>query len=115
MKNPSALPAQPRRGKIFSTLFAALGMSLLSAAAAIPSCEKLLPDDTLIVVSVPDFAKMREIYKTSPQAQLWNDPAMKSFTENFFSHLKEDLVQPLERELGVSLDRYTGLPQGQLT
>jgi hypothetical protein len=115
MKNLSVLPAQPGRTKTFLALLAALGASLFSTFAAIPSCEKLLPDDTLIVVTVPDFAKMREIYQSSPQARLWNDPAMSSFKDNFLSQLKEDLVQPLERELGVHLDTYTSLPQGQLT
>jgi hypothetical protein len=116
MKNLSAVSAQQKRTRTLLPILAALGMSVLSAAAVvIPPCEKLLPDDTLIVVSVPDFAKMREIYKSSPQAQLWNDPAMKAFKDNFLSHLQDDLVRPLERDLGVSLDNYTSLPQGQLT
>src|SRR5262245_20490576 len=115
MKNTSALPRRRNRATTFLPLLAALAASVFSAAAVIPPCEKILPDDTLIVVSAPDFAKVREIYKTSPQTQLWNDPAMKPFKENFLTRLREDLVQPLERELGVSLDTYTSLPQGQLT
>ena len=39
--------------------------------AAILPAEKLLPDDTLIVVSTPDFALMREFYRTSTQTRLW--------------------------------------------
>ena len=52
-----------------------------NSRAAIPSAEKLLPDDTLVLFTVPDFAKLREVYKASPQSKFWNDPAMKPLTE----------------------------------
>ncbi len=83
--------------------------------AAIPGPEKLLPDDTLVVVTAPDFEKLRAIYKTSPQTQLLSDPAMKPIKDHFLAKLEEELIRPLERELGVSLDDYLNLPQGQLT
>lgn len=102
--------------RTFQSLTAMAVISLPCArAATIPAPEKLLPDDTLVVVTFPDFAKMREIYKAAPQTQLWNDPAMKPFADKFTAKLKEELVDPLERELGVRLDDYASLPQGQLT
>src|SRR5258707_10781658 len=88
---------------------------VLTAEAAIPSPEKLLPDDTLVVITVPDVAKMRELLAKSPQGKLWNDPAMKPFKEQFISRWKEEFLAPLERELNTSLDTYGSLPQGQLT
>jgi hypothetical protein len=115
MTNPLCAPARRPDGKTFATLFAALFWLVLASTAAIPPAEKLLPDDTLIMMSVPDFVKLREIYKTSPQGQLWNDPAMKPFKDKFISRWKEEFVQPLEHDLGVSFDDYTSLPQGQLT
>ena len=101
----------------FLLLFAVICLwaTIVAASAAIPSPEKLLPDDTLIVVTVPDFAKLREMYRKSPQRQLWNDPAMKPFKDKFISKWQEEFVKPLERELNVSLDSYASLPQGQLT
>src|SRR2546423_1726251 len=84
-------------------------------AASIPSPEKLLPDDTLVVVTVPDFPRIREIYRKSPQRQFWNDPAMKPFRDNFLSKWKDEFVKPLERELSVSFDSYTNLVRGQIT
>ena len=83
--------------------------------AAVPPAEKLLPDDTLIMLTIPDLTKTKEISKTSPMTQLWNDPAMKPFREKFMTKLREELVGPLERELGVKLDDYAALAQGQLT
>ena len=52
-------------------------LSLVSPiGAAIPAPEKLLSDDTLVVVTVPDWAKFSTIYSNSLQHQFWNDPAM---------------------------------------
>src|SRR6185295_9116151 len=98
---------------IFSLTF--LACFALSVSAAIPSVEKILPDDTLVVVTTPDYTKMREIYKNSPQTQFWNDPAMKPFKDKFLSKMTEDLLQPLERDLNIHFTDYTNLPQGQIT
>jgi hypothetical protein len=87
----------------------------LTASAVVPPVERLLPDDTLFVVTIPDFTKMREIYRTSPQTQFWNDPAMKPFKEKFLAKMSEDLIHPLEHELGVEFADYTNLLQGQVT
>ena len=96
-------------------LCAAFFALVLSSGAAIPSAERLLPDDTLLVVTVPDVAKMREIYKASPQRQFWNDAAMKPFRDKFISKWQEEFVKPLEHDLDVRFDDYINLPQGQLT
>ena len=102
-----------RRGCLVA--MSAVVLSLFNATAAIPSPEKLLPDDTLVVLTMPDFARVREIYKTSPQTDLWNDPAMKPFRDKFTSKVKTQIVEPLERELGIRLEDYAALPQGQVT
>src|SRR5689334_10218673 len=46
-----------------------MGLALAGRAATpIPSPEKLLPDDTLIMVTAPDFGRVRQILKASPQS-----------------------------------------------
>jgi hypothetical protein len=109
----SKLPTRARRLVAVSLQF--FVCLALTATAAIPSAEKLLPDDTLVLVTAPDYTKMREIYRNSAQSQLWNDPAMKPFKDNFVSKLNEQLIQPLEHDLGVHFSDYTNLPQGQIT
>ena len=94
---------------------AVLSTSALGSTADIPSPEKLLPDDTMILVTVPDYAKMREIWKNSPETLLWNDPAMKPFKDKFVAKWNEEFLKPLERDLGVRFDDYSSLLQGQLT
>jgi len=86
-----------------------------SASSAVLPAEKLLPDDTLAVFTIPDFTKAASIYHSSPQAQLWNDPAMKPFKDKFVDKFKSQFISPLENELGVHFADYAGLPQGQLT
>ena len=101
-----------------SRWFLAVGFLLnlaLSASAAVPPVEKLLPDDTLVMVTTPDFTKARETYRNSAQTQLWDDPAMKPFKEKFIAKLNETLIQPLEKDLGVKFEDYTNLAQGQIT
>jgi len=87
----------------------------MASRAAVPAPEKILPDDTLIVLTAPDFSKLREAWAKTPQSQFWNDPAMRPFREHILSKWNEDLVKPLERELGVKFDEYAGLLQGQVT
>jgi hypothetical protein len=104
-----------RPARFLPHAFALLTYLALTASAVVPPVEKLLPDDTLCVVTIPDFTKMREIYRTSPQTQFWNDPAMKPFKERFLAKMTEDLIHPLEHDLGVQLADYTNLLQGQIT
>lgn len=115
MKSPLNSFFQPVLRLPMLAIFIAMTFGFDSAHAAIPAPEKLLPDDTLVVLTAPDFAQIRELCKTSPQAQLWNDPAMKPFKDHFLATLEEKLIRPLERELGVSFEDYASLPQGQLT
>jgi hypothetical protein len=83
--------------------------------AGVPAPERLLPEDTLVVVTAPDFTKFKQVCLRPPEIGLWNDEAMRPFRNKFVSKLKQELVEPLERELKVSLETVAGLPQGQLT
>ena len=84
-------------------------------AGPVPPPEKLLPDDTLFLLTAPDFPKLRDIFKASPQNQLWNDPAMRPLRDNFLARWSDEVVKPLARELGIQLDDYADLVQGQAT
>ena len=83
--------------------------------AAIPPAEDLLPSDALLVFSVPDCSVMRDTAQQSPQWMLWNDPAMKSFRNDFTAKWNQKFVAPLEDSLGVKIADYLPLLRGQLT
>ncbi|MCU0787880.1 MAG: hypothetical protein MUC91_06775 [Verrucomicrobia bacterium] len=83
--------------------------------ADIPPAEQILPRDTIAMATVPDWQSMCKAQAQSPQLQLWKDPQMKLFREHFLKQWSEEVVQPLERELGLRFKDYQGLLQGQLT
>jgi hypothetical protein len=83
--------------------------------AAILPAGNLLPADTFFVFTIPDFNALRHAAGQSPKWLLWNDPALKPFHDKFMSKWNEQFFGPLEQDLGVSLDEYLTLPQGQLT
>ncbi|HYG34857.1 MAG TPA: hypothetical protein VEC99_08740 [Clostridia bacterium] len=114
MKYSLAHTGNPSRILSLCVAVALFGVASLGRAA-VPTPAKLLPDDTLLMVTAPDFAKAQEISKKLPHTQLWNDPAMKPFREKFMAKWNEELVKPLERELDIKLSNYTDLLQGQLT
>ncbi len=83
--------------------------------AEIPPAERLLPNDTIAMLTVPDWQGLCAIQGRSPQLQLWNDPLLKPFREHFIEKWKKEVVDPLESELGIHFKDYQGLIQGQLT
>ncbi len=98
-----------------ASLAAGLCLCALTADAAVPAPEQLLPDDTLIVLTAPDFARLRQLCQQSPKGRLWNDPALKPLKDRFLARWREEVVKPLERDLNLSLDSWSSLPQGQVT
>ncbi len=97
-------------------IFAAAVFALaISARAQVPPAEKLLPNDTLMLFSVPDAAKFRSVFKSSCYGQLWNEPSMKPFKDKFTTKFMSDVVSPLEKEFGVNFSDYTAMAQGQFT
>lgn len=89
--------------------------ALVHALGSVPGPGKLLPADTLFVVTAPDFERLEALWGGSPQARLWNDPAMKSFHDKFGARWRQEFLQPLERESKAQVDACSKLVKGQLT
>jgi len=85
----------------------------LSGFAAVPPPDKLLPSDTFLVFTVPNWSAT--LKASGPMFQLWNDSAMKPFKEKFITKFKTDAIEPFEREFGIKFADYAGLAQGQVT
>jgi hypothetical protein len=101
--------------KRHSIFLAGLICLIFQARAAVPPAEQLLPDETLGLISIPDWAKVEAYSRQFSWGQLWQDPAIKPFKDHFLKRLKEDAIDPLERELGIKFADYTSLIQGQVT
>jgi hypothetical protein len=87
----------------------------LPLAAAPPPAEQLLPSDTLAVMSVPDWNKLQASRKDSPVLQLWNDEAFRPFRDKFLGKLAAEILEPMQKDLGIRLTNYAEILQGQLT
>ena len=70
-----------------------LSGSLLTGNSAVLPSEKLLPSDTLGVLTVPDFANARSRWAELPTTLLWRDPEMKGLREKFLDKLKTEKLQ----------------------
>jgi Protein of unknown function (DUF3352) len=95
------------------TLVIAAG--LLSVLGAVPAPESLLANDTLLVLTIPDYTKAHATWAQGPTFRLWDDPAVKPFRDKFTAKLKSEYIEPLEKELGIKFGDYTDLAQGQVT
>lgn len=84
------------------------------AFAATPPAEKLLPADTLIVLTVPDWDKAAAAAKDFSLAQLWRDPAMKPFADKLSAKLTEFVGQEA-KDFGRDWEEFKPLISGQVT
>ena len=83
--------------------------------AAIAPAENLLPADTIAFFSIPDANAVRTASKQSPVLMFWNDPSMKPFHDKFMAQFNAKFITPLEADLGMKVDSFLDLLQGQLT
>jgi len=93
----------------------ALLLSPLGAGAAAPAPQKLLPANTLLLVTMPDSTNGGSLVTNSTLARLWRDPSMKAFADKFTGRLNTAVLAPLEHQLGVQFADYQGLVRGQMT
>jgi hypothetical protein len=95
--------------------FAVLACAFTAASAPVPPPDKLLPADTVAMITISDYAKAKGDWDKWAMLRMWKDEAMKPFREKFYTKLKADLMEPLEREFGVKFSDYKELFQGQIT
>src|SRR5437879_5135356 len=96
-------------------IFAFLASVSMIGYGAVPPPEKLLPAETLAVITVPDCAKARAAQGANASSRLWRDPAFRPFKDKLVNKITDEFIRPLEHEWGVKFADYTGLAQGQLT
>jgi hypothetical protein len=83
--------------------------------AAVPPPEKLLPKDTVLVITAPDWAKARLFWSNAPYARLWQDASLKPFKDKFMDQFTTGIIKPLEQNWGIKFSDYASLAQGQVT
>jgi len=91
------------------------GLSLVAAQgrAATPP-EKILPASTIAFLKVNNATQLRESFKQSQFGQLWSDPALKAWRDDFAAQL-DDAGKSLKKQIGVTYQELLDLPQGPAT
>lgn len=98
-----------------TSLLLSLGFLLPASNAQVPPPEKILPADTIGVLTVPDCRDARADFGKNGLARMLEDPEMKPFNDHFKQGFEEAIVTPFERETGLKVDELLGLAQGQIT
>lgn len=87
----------------------------VSATAALPPAAQILPGDCEACFTVPDVAKARTTLATLNLGELWNDPALGPFRENFVGEWKRRLVDPVRQAARLDLAELWNLTEGAFT
>jgi hypothetical protein len=90
------------------------GLSLSASGVPLPA-EKLLPKDTILVLTVPDCTAGWQVVENIPYGRLWQDPAVKAFKDKFIDKFSSDVLEPMQQNFGIRFSDYQGLAQGQAT
>jgi hypothetical protein len=83
--------------------------------AVVPPPERLLPKDTVLLVTAPDWPKAWAFVTNSQYGRLWQDPAVRPFRENFVAAFISNAIAPTEKTLDIKFVDFQGLAQGQVT
>ncbi|HMJ88799.1 MAG TPA: hypothetical protein VK530_03225, partial [Candidatus Acidoferrum sp.] len=67
-------------------LFLAPVLIAFAVRAAVPPAERLLPADTIALLTVPDWSVSRSNFNQSAMGQFLADPAMKPFADKLMSN-----------------------------
>jgi hypothetical protein len=100
----------------YHAIWMGLGLSLgVATAAAVPAPERLLPADTMLLATLPDWETAATGWQQNPLHRFWNDPAMGPFREKLTTAFRRELLAPFEGQTDVRLGELVGLLRGQLT
>jgi hypothetical protein len=86
------------------------GMLAQPAPAATPP-ERIVPDTTILLFKLNDAKSFREAFRASQYGQLWNDPGLKEFRDEFAVKL-EEAGKGLKDRIGVTIKELVEIPQG---
>ena len=100
------------------TLLCSCALMLLSSPASVsaielPKTAKLVPPETILLVDINNFNQLRAQFEKTNFYQLYKDPAMAAFIDNFKTKWREK-KQESEREFVRTIADAGILPQGRV-
>jgi hypothetical protein len=96
------------------TALAAGGIACPTARAERPPSACLLPENTLVFVSVLDVPDTRERFSRTTIAGILNDSALQPVVADILAGIDKQTA-PLRESVGLTTDDLLNLPQGELT
>ena len=82
------------------------------ARAARPSAARLLPEKTILLLSVPDVRELARRFLNTSLGRIGRDPQMQPLVKNVYGRASE-AVERGRQVLGVSLGDMLAMPQGE--
>jgi hypothetical protein len=110
------MPAFPQRMILVPMVVAlaiAWRMPLVAQSAERPDASRLLPDDTVLYLRLPDTGETITKFKETAIGRISQDPAMQPLISQLYG-TAIDAFQQIENEIGASLDELLSIPQGEL-
>jgi hypothetical protein len=98
-------------------VFSAVVLFLISSTslnAARPTAARLLPENTVAMVSVPDVKVLCEKFMNTNLGRMSQDPRMKPVIDQLYGSMGE-LVDQVKDNIGLSFAEIMALPQGEIT
>lgn len=85
-----------------------------TALAARPAAPKLLPENTILVLSVADAPDLVKRFMNTGMGRMSEDPKLKPLIKDLYGSVT-DLVANLKEQVGLSLQELLAIPQGEMT
>lgn len=83
-------------------------------AVELPPTAKLVPPETVLLVDIDDFSKLRAQFEKNNFYKLYKDPAMAAFVENFKTKLREKAQKLDENNIFRTFYEAGIWPQGRV-
>ena len=96
-----------------SCVFMCLCSSSSVRAGTLPNTAKLIPPETILLLDVDDFDRLRTQFEKTNFYKLYKDPAMAAFVDDFKTKWREKIRKPDNELLRVIADMDT-FPRGRV-
>ena len=79
-----------------------------------PPAPKLLPENTILVLSVADAPDLAKRFMNTAMGRMSEDPQLKPLIKDLYGSVT-DAVANLKDQIGLSLEELLAIPQGEMT
>jgi len=101
--------------KIFgAVIISIICVSLHAQAGTLPKTARLLPPETVLLVDIDNFSRLKSQFEKTSSYKLYKDPAMAAFVENVKAKLREKVQKLDENNIFKVLFDAAVLPQGKV-